>query len=194
MITSLSGLAPETRRRSCVCFRTPSRKSVCNVRSCASSIITTPYRSRFASAVASRRSMPSVRNFTRVAALETSSKRIAYPTRSPSAVPVSSATRRATETAATRRGCVHATASPPARPASCAYCGSCVVFPEPVSPTTISVSRARISATSRSRENAMGNEARTRWSTSFRARRAAAASAASAASAFFSASGPTFSS
>ena len=38
---------------------------------------------------ASRSNIPSVRNFIRVFWLDTSSKRIAYPTRSPSAVPAS---------------------------------------------------------------------------------------------------------
>lgn len=45
--------------------------------------------------------------------VDTSSKRMAYPTSCPSRQPISSATRAATVIAATRRGCVHATIRPP---------------------------------------------------------------------------------
>lgn len=121
--------------------------------------------------------------------VDTSSKRMAYPTSCPSRQPISSATRAATVMAATRRGCVHATMRPPPvqpaqlkvgkgvisleawccrkkeyelwllaqpahlhnsttadtavrAPASCRYCGSCVVLPLPVSPTTTVVAWA----------------------------------------------------
>jgi hypothetical protein len=68
------------------------------------------------------------------------SKRIVYPHSFPSWTPISSATRAATVCAATRRGCVHATTRPPsAQPASNRYCGICVLFPLPVSPTMINV-------------------------------------------------------
>jgi hypothetical protein len=94
---------------------------------------------RSGSSSASRRSMPSVKNLMRVPRLDASSKRMLYPTSSPctshqllvntngrqhrehrgrstrtSCVPDSSATRRARLTAATRRGCVTATAVPSA--------------------------------------------------------------------------------
>ena len=42
---------------------------------------------------------------------------------------ISSDTRRATDIAATRRGCVTAMHRPPASPSSSRYCGSCVVLP-----------------------------------------------------------------
>ena len=57
--------------------------------------------------------MPSVMYLMTVSGEVTSSKRIAYPTSSPSRHPTSSATRLATDMAATRRGWVH-----PTRPAA----------------------------------------------------------------------------
>lgn len=72
--------------------------------------------------------------------LVSSSNRMEYPTCSPSWTSISSATRLATDMAATRRGCVHATMVPGApHPVSNMNCGICVVFPEPVSPTRIVV-------------------------------------------------------
>ena len=53
---------------------------------------------------------------------------------------ISSATRLATDIAATRRGCVQTHILPSlVYPASTTNCGICVVFPEPVSPTRINV-------------------------------------------------------
>jgi hypothetical protein len=95
----------------------------------------------------SRKSMPSVMYLMRVRSLdETSSNRMVYPTyvrvpsspvrrrgcqkkrrhtSSPRMEPTSVATREATDVAATRRGCVHATTFPSAaQPASYRYCGS----------------------------------------------------------------------
>ena len=48
-----------------------------------------------------------------------------------------SAIRRDTDSAATRRGCVHAIFASTPRPASKHILGNCVVFPDPVSPATI---------------------------------------------------------
>ena len=73
-----SGLvAFRSRRRACIPLSVPRRKSVCSVRSCASSIITTPYLLSSGSVIASRSSIPSVRNFIFVPSLLTSSKRMA---------------------------------------------------------------------------------------------------------------------
>jgi len=125
--------------------------------------------------------------FISVFSLVTSSNRMLYPTSSPSSHPTSAATRAATLIAATRRGCVHPTrlagteiklesASSAAaataaeeeefflaglvNPSSCRNCVSCVVFPEPVSPTTIVTWFSLISATSSSRQAATGRKAR----------------------------------
>jgi hypothetical protein len=72
-----------------------------------------------------------------VSGLVQSSKRIVYPTSCPNLHPTSSATRFATDIAATRRGCVHPIRPLSAYPDSARYCTICVVFPEPVSPTTM---------------------------------------------------------
>lgn len=75
-----------------------------------------------------------------VRGLLNSSKRIEYPTCSPNMTSISSATRRATDIAATRRGCVHATILPCCfAPVSSINCGICVVLPDPVSPTRMVV-------------------------------------------------------
>jgi hypothetical protein len=60
-----------------------------------------------------------------------------YPTSWPSSTSISSATRCATDMAATRRGCVQATifAFSCGRSSKSTNCGICVVFPDPVSPT-----------------------------------------------------------
>jgi len=69
-----------------------------------------------------------------------SSNLTVYPTPSPSFTPSSSATRCATAIAATRRGCVTTHTRPPShQPASCTYCGICVVLPQPVDPTRMTV-------------------------------------------------------
>ena len=84
----------------------------------------------------SRSSMPSVMYLTTVRSDVASSKRMEYPTSCPTFTPISSATRAATDMAATRRGWVQPMHPSFAYPASARYCGICVVFPEPVSPTT----------------------------------------------------------
>ena len=70
----------------------------------------------------------------------TTSPRVAYPTTSPTASPRSSATRRATVTAATLRGCATMIEHAPPRPVSIqrsrTNCGAWVVLPEPVAPTS----------------------------------------------------------
>jgi hypothetical protein len=100
-------MSRNSRRNLATSLSSPNRMSVLSVRSCASSIIITEYSARSGLVRNSRRSMPSVMYLTTVRSLVTSSKRIAYPTLSPSRVPISCATRAATLIAATRRGCVH---------------------------------------------------------------------------------------
>ena len=84
----------------------------------------------------SRSSMPSVMYLITVSGDVTSSKRIEYPTSCPSRQPNSSATRLATDMAATRRGCVHAMMPLEVKPASAMYWVIWVVLPLPVSPMT----------------------------------------------------------
>ena len=73
-----------------------------------------------------------------------SSNRMAYPTLVPSSHPISSLTRFATDIAATRRGCVQPIIPNVLYPSSCMYCVICVVFPDPVSPTTTTTLFSRI--------------------------------------------------
>ena len=62
-----------------------------------------------------------------------------YPTYSPSSTSSSSLTLLATDMAATLLGCVQAMPLPfCAYPASSRNCGICVVFPDPVYPTSMS--------------------------------------------------------
>jgi hypothetical protein len=75
-------------------------------------------------------------NLILVSGPEMSSNRIVYPTSAPIRHPTSSETRLATETAATFLGCVHPSLPFSSRPSSAKYCAICVVFPDPVSPTT----------------------------------------------------------
>ena len=82
------------------------------------------------SKMASRSSIPSVRNLSLVEEEEQSSNLTLYPTSSPSCVPLSPATRCAMLVAATRRGWVTTRHLPfLANPASNRYCISCVQFP-----------------------------------------------------------------
>merc|ERR1719430_605910 len=70
------------------------------------------------------------------------SKRIAYPTSLPKLTPSSSATRVATATAATQRGCVHPISDGLIcleSTSSDMNCGNLVVFPHPVSPAMIKI-------------------------------------------------------
>ena len=122
-------------------FSRPSSRSVDSVRSCASSTITTEYLDNSGSTAISLISTSFVQNLIRVvASFDTSSKSTPYPTSSPSRTPISSATRAATVTAANLEGCAHAICSPfGAQPARCRYCGTWVLLPLPVSPTTIVV-------------------------------------------------------
>mmetsp|Transcript_9713 Transcript_9713/g.33852 ORF Transcript_9713/g.33852 Transcript_9713/m.33852 type:complete len:224 (+) Transcript_9713:1758-2429(+) len=123
-------------RRSITPLSSPKSTSVASVRSCASSRITQLYRFSCGSFIASLKSIPSVMYLSTVLGDVLSSKRIVYPTCSPSVTSISSATRRDTDIAATRRGCVHAhNRCVFARPASTTNCGICVVLPLPVSPT-----------------------------------------------------------
>ena len=92
--------------------------------------------------------IPSVINFTTVSFVHTSVKRTCQPTSFPTSTFSSSATRRATDVAASLRGCVH-----PIRPSdpsslanSIAIFGNCVVFPLPVSPTTTTTCEERIAS------------------------------------------------
>eukprot|EP00964_Phaeocystis_antarctica_P159399 scaffold130403_cov72-Phaeocystis_antarctica.AAC.2 len=70
----------------------------------------------------------------RVLLVHACSKRTAKPTSPPSCAPHSCATLRAAAMAATRRGCVMQIGP---KPSSASICGSCVVLPHPVSPSTI---------------------------------------------------------
>ena len=106
--------------------------------SCASSRMMHEYWLMSGSMSASRRSSPSVMYLIFVSGPVQSSNRIEYPTSSPSRHPTSSATRLATDVAATRRGCVQPILPRSANPASAKNCVICVVFPDPVSPMTMS--------------------------------------------------------
>lgn len=90
----------------------PNRISVLSVRSCASSIINAEYVLNAGSVKNSLNSIPSVMYFSTVLSLVISSKRIEYPTSWPNLVPTSSATRAATDMAATRLGWVQPTFMP----------------------------------------------------------------------------------
>jgi hypothetical protein len=93
--------------------------------------------------------MPSVMTLTSVDADDSSVNRTWYPTRSPSATPgplISSLMRSATVRAAMRRGCVWPICPSRPRPSSSMIFGSCVVFPEPVSPATMTTWWSRIAA------------------------------------------------
>jgi hypothetical protein len=81
--------------------------------------------------------MPSVMNFTYVAGEVRSSKRTWYPTSVPTGEPISLATRVATLVAAMRRGWVTPIILWTPRPIARAILGSCVLFPDPVAPATM---------------------------------------------------------
>ena len=61
--------------------------------------------------------------------------------------PTSSATRLATDMAATRRGCVQPILPRLVYPASARYCVICVVLPDPVSPITTRTCRVQCRCT-----------------------------------------------
>src|SRR6478735_1093385 len=113
-------------------------KSMLSERSCASSTMTVSYSRNSGSACNSASSMPSVMNLITVSPLVWSAKRILQPTSRPKPTFSSSATRRATELAATRRGWVQAMRPRSPRPAARHIFGICVVLPEPVSPASTS--------------------------------------------------------
>ena len=148
MTSRKEGLRARTPRRS------PRRRSTSARRSCASSTMTTSWEStRSGSSASFRKSVPSVRKTHLVARETVESNRIWCATSSPRSVSISRATRRASATAATRRGCVHATRANPAR---IRYCGTCVDFPHPVSPAMSVTGCARTEATMASISAAMG--------------------------------------
>ena len=137
--------------------RCPSRKSMLSERSCASSMMMVSYSRSSGSPCTSASSMPSVRNLITVADVVWSLKRILQPTSRPHATPSSSATRRETDSAATRRGCVQAIRPATPRPAARHIFGIWVVLPEPVSPARITTGWAWMVATNSSARTLMGS-------------------------------------
>ncbi len=131
MITLRSG------RRGSSCLTYPRMKSMLRLRSCASSMIRVSYWCSSRSVWISASRMPSVISLTSVSGPTWSVKRTFQPTASPSGVRSSSATRSATVRAAIRRGWVWAIRPFTPRPSSRQIFGIWVVFPEPVSPATI---------------------------------------------------------
>lgn len=87
-----------------------SKMSICHCRSCTSSTTTCEIPCSAGSSIKRRSMTPVVQNKSRVDAERRVSPRMEYPTTCPTAAsPNSSATRSATDTAATRRGCVQRT-------------------------------------------------------------------------------------
>jgi len=123
--------------------------------------------------------MPSVMNLTSVRSETWSVKRTWKPTSSPSGVESSSATRRATERAAMRRGCVQPIIPATPRPAARQSFGSWVVLPEPVSPATTTTGCVRINSTMRSASRAIGSDSSSTIAGNDAARAARAAAEAS---------------
>mmetsp|Transcript_752 Transcript_752/g.2446 ORF Transcript_752/g.2446 Transcript_752/m.2446 type:complete len:231 (-) Transcript_752:1225-1917(-) len=108
----------------------------------------------------SLRSIPSVMYLITVSGDVQSSNRIAYPTSSPRRQPNSSATRFATDIAATRRGCVHPILPLEVYPLSARYCVICVVLPDPVSPMTTKTWLSFTAWMSSSRSLKIGSDSR----------------------------------
>mmetsp|Transcript_20449 Transcript_20449/g.57994 ORF Transcript_20449/g.57994 Transcript_20449/m.57994 type:complete len:352 (+) Transcript_20449:1467-2522(+) len=104
--------------------------------------------------------MPSVMYLITVEGPVQSSNRIVYPTSWPRSQPNSSATRLATDIAATRRGCVQPIIPLDVRPISAMYCVICVVLPLPVSPITTKHWWSRIASINSLRSCAIGRPAR----------------------------------
>mmetsp|Transcript_85 Transcript_85/g.190 ORF Transcript_85/g.190 Transcript_85/m.190 type:complete len:439 (+) Transcript_85:1603-2919(+) len=150
----------KSRRRATTFLRMPNSTSVCRLRSCASSMMMQLYVSRSDSRSVSRNSTPSVMYLITVSGPVQSSKRMAYPTSSPSRHPNSSATRFATDMAATRRGCVHPMRPLDVYPLSARYCVICVVLPDPVSPITTNTWLSLTAWMSSSRSLKMGSDSR----------------------------------
>jgi len=105
-----------------------------NDRSCASSMMIVSYLSRYGSPCVSASRMPSVISLTYVFSDSESENRTLKPTIWPSGESSSSEMRFATVRAAIRRGCVWPINPATPRPNSRQIFGSCVVFPDPVSP------------------------------------------------------------
>ena len=107
-----------------------------------------------------RRSTPFVTNIRLDCAPPLVSSRTLYPTSSPAPLnPRSRPTRSATDMAETRLGCVHSTRhrSPRSHASSRMNCGTCVVLPHPVSPTTTVTADCLIVVVSVSRYAATGS-------------------------------------
>src|SRR6185436_17455958 len=102
--------------------------------------------------------MPSVTMSTRVSAEKRRSKRTCQPTSRPRVQPCSSAIRRATERAATRRGCSTTT-----RPESATAGGTRVVLPVPGGATTTAARCEASAARTSGRLASSGSEARGTW-------------------------------
>jgi len=145
------------------------------LRSCASSMIRVSYFDSQRSVWISASRMPSVMNLIAVCSPTASLKRTWKPTAPPSGTCSSSATRRATERAAIRRGWVQPTMPAAPRPASRHSLGSWVVLPLPVSPATTTTWWARIRATISSACAAIGNVVSTLAAGKAAARRARSA-------------------
>lgn len=142
----------KSRRRSATSFSSPSSMSVATCRSCTSSMITSEYRSSLGST--SRQALQRVRLqllqqhalrhelqlAAAAAALEADlvadlrSSSLPAPTSPVSSQYISFATRSLREIVDRRRGCVHTMWL---QPAPIRYCGTCVLFPQPVSPMMI---------------------------------------------------------
>ena len=140
------------------CRRWPRRKSMLRDRSWASSTMIVSYSERSGSPWASARSMPSVRNLIRVSRVVSSANRTLQPTSRPQGTPSSSATRRETERAATRRGWVQAIRPAVPRPAQRHILGIWVVLPDPVSPARMRTGWFRMAATISSDREEIGSE------------------------------------
>ena len=120
------------------------------------------YSKRSRSVRDSASSMPSVTNLISVRLSHSASKRTLWPTRvSAEPRPSSSRSRRAIESAAIRRGCVHPIVPASPRPSSSASFGSWVVLPEPVSPATITTGCSATAARSSSQRSAIGSSGST---------------------------------
>mmetsp|Transcript_7739 Transcript_7739/g.22834 ORF Transcript_7739/g.22834 Transcript_7739/m.22834 type:complete len:224 (+) Transcript_7739:1518-2189(+) len=165
------------RRNGAARDRSPSKTSVFNDRSCASSRTTAPQLRKSKSLWSSRSNTPSVSKTTRVASPRPPRS---YLVRKPTSAlfesdgdgaPSSAATRSAVATTATRRGCVTAIRRPagPQSPASYRNCGTCVDLPEPVSPLTITTSRRRTASTISCSHAHAGNRRRAARCSSVRA-------------------------
>ncbi|MBI1310369.1 hypothetical protein GC176_03605 [bacterium] len=120
-------------------------------------MISVSYCSKNGSPCDSASRMPSVISLTYVFGLVVSVKRTLKPTAAPTDEPSSSATRDATDRAAIRRGCVCPIVPSTPRPIPRQISGSCVDFPEPVSPQTMITWLSRIASSISARRVAIGS-------------------------------------